>query len=273
MKKSTRRSFLNALLGGAGLASVAGDPQSPLGQASQGSRMIRFAVASDGHFGQPETDFQRFHRELAFWLNEERSGKGLDFVIFNGDLIHDDPKLLPRVKTAYDEFKIPYLVVKGNHDKVSPQEWKTTWGYEENHAFVRDSCAFLLVSTSNEEGKYLCANADWLSNQLAAHKDSRRIFIFMHINQNGVTRHAVSCPEISALLQQTPNVAAVFHGHDHDQDNVIYQNGRAYFFDGRMGGNWGTPYRGYRIVEVNDAGMVLTYQCNPQAFYVNSSRI
>ncbi len=273
MKTSTRRSFLGALAGGAGLAWYAGNRPWLYGQASPRTRALRLAVASDGHFGQPETDFRRFHRELVLWLNEESRGKGLDFVIFNGDLIHDDPRFLPQVKMAYDGLKVPYLVTKGNHDMASSQEWKKTWGYEENHAFVRDSFAFLLVSTSNEEGKYLCANADWLSDQLAVYKEKTKIFVFMHINQNGVTRHAVSCPEVSALLQQTPNVAAIFHGHDHDQDNVIYQNGRAYFFDGHMGGSWGTSYRGYRIVEVDDAGGVLTYQCNPQAFYVNSARI
>jgi hypothetical protein len=38
-----------------------------------------------------------------------------------------------------------------------------------------------------------------------------------------------------------------------------------------MGGSWGTNYRGYRIVEVQREGRIRTYQCNPQAFYVNAA--
>ena len=85
--------------------------------------------------------------------------------------------------------------------------------------------------------------------------------------------HGIDCPEVSSLLESTPNVAAVFHGHDHDIDTFIYSNERAYLFDGHVGGNWGTNYRGYRIVEVDQEGKVSTYQCNPRAFIVNKTKL
>ncbi|MEY3159885.1 MAG: hypothetical protein RLZZ49_1365, partial [Bacteroidota bacterium] len=34
-------------------------------------------------------------------------------------------------------------------------------------------------------------------------------------------------------------------------------------FDSHVGGNWGTAYRGYRIVELYKNGTMLTYIMNP----------
>ncbi|MCW3113665.1 MAG: transcriptional regulator, partial [Segetibacter sp.] len=53
------------------------------------------------------------------------------------------------------------------------------------------------------------------------------------------------------------------HGHDHDQDNVKERDGQLYFFDSHVSGNWGTAYRGYRVLEVMKNGDILTYQMNP----------
>jgi hypothetical protein len=203
------------------------------------------------------------------WLNEENLGKGLDFVVLNGDLIHDQPEFLPQVKAYWDRLDVPYFVTKGNHDKVSGAVWESTWGYRENSEFERGEYGFLLGTTSNEQGDYLCADIDWLKSALQKYQGKKGVFVFLHINQNKVTRHGVACSEVAALLEGTKNVRAVFNGHDHDVDNVIYSNDRAYLFDGHVGGSWGTNYRGYRIVEADEQGRVRTYQCNPAAFYVN----
>ncbi len=53
----------------------------------------RFAVASDGHYGQPGTEYENFHDEMMNWLNLEHEASRLSFCIFNGDLIrHYLPK-------------------------------------------------------------------------------------------------------------------------------------------------------------------------------------
>jgi 3',5'-cyclic-AMP phosphodiesterase len=265
-----RRAFLTQVAAAAGLSPVfAGRQQT--GAHSTPLFKIRFAVASDGHFGQAGTDFERFHREMIEWLNDEARGKGLDFVVFNGDVIHDDPGVLPKLKEAYDRLQVPYFVNRGNHDRASPEYWKQTWGYPENHDFERGDYAFLLVSTSNEKGDYLPADVNWLRERLSYHKAKRAVFPFLHIAQVKVTQHSIAAPEVTGLFEQTPNLPAVFHGHDHDIDNVIHWNSRRYFFDGHMGGSWGTNYRGYRIVEVQQDGRIRTYQCNPEAFYVNGA--
>jgi len=270
--RTNRRSFLIKAATAGAFAPLAVPTAFPNSERKTSFR-LRFAVVSDGHFGQPDTNYVKFHQEMIRWLNGEHSGKGLDFVILNGDLIHDEPKHLPRLKNELSQLDMPFFAVKGNHDMVSPNLWSQAWGYEENHSFERDEYAFLLGSTSNERGEYLCANVDWLRSCLEKYTDKEAIFAFLHINQNGLTRHGISCPEVTSVLEGASNLAAVFHGHDHDQDNVIYSNKRPYLFDGHLGGSWGTNYRGYRIVEIDLDGKMATYQCNPDAFYVNSTEL
>lgn len=237
------------------------------------SSPLRFAVASDGHFGQANTNYVRFHEEMMAWLNDEHRSKGLDFVVFNGDLIHNEPRLLPQVREYYERLEAPYFVTKGNHDMTTASHWEEVWGYGENHDFEQGDCAFLLGTTSNIDGDYLCVNVDWLEERLSHYRNKRHIFAFLHISQRKVTRYGVDCLEASSLLETTSNVAAVFHGHDHDVDGFMYANERAYLFDGHIGGDWGTNYRGYRIVEIDEEGNVGTYQCNPQAFIVNRAEL
>jgi len=271
-RRTNRRTFLSSAvaLASAPIVLSAGSA----GAAAQKSvSKLRFAVLSDGHFGQPDTDYTRFHDRMVAWLKNEQRGKGLDFVILNGDLIHNDPEFLPQVKTFYDRLEIPYFAVKGNHDMVSPSLWAKTWGYEENHHFEKGDAAFLLGSTSNEKGDYLCADHAWLQKTLSKFAEKKWIFLFLHISQHKFTRHGIDCPKVTELIEKTANLTAVFHGHDHDLDNVIFWNGKSYFFDGHFGGSWGTNYRGYRIVEINADDQVLTYQCNPEAFIVNSRSI
>jgi hypothetical protein len=36
-----------------------------------------------------------------------------------------------------------------------------------------------------------------------------------------------------------------------------------YLFDSHIGGNWGTAYKGFRVVELMDDGSLVTYMMNP----------
>lgn len=265
-----RRDFVKTTLGAAGLAA---GWSSTASAEPTGRYRLRFAVASDGHFGQPETDYKGFHEQMIFWLNEEARGKGLDFVVFNGDLIHDDVNFLPQAKEHYQGLEVPFYVTQGNHDHATPSVWKKTWGYEVNSEVEKGEYAFLLGTTSNQAGEYLCADESWLKSCLKRHRSKQWVFVFLHISQAGFTRHGITCSGVTRLLDKTENVAAVFHGHDHDLDHVIFSNGRAYLFDGHLGGSWGTNYRGYRIVEIDREGGVRSYQCDPQAFYVNNLQL
>lgn len=234
--------------------------------------LSRFAIASDGHFGQEDTDYKRFHNELIAWINNEYSGKGLDFMVFNGDLVHDNPEFFPELKTYFDRLAMPYYVVKGNHDMATDQRWASFWGTAPNHSFEKEGYGFIFAYTSNPEGKYLCVDTGWLKSEVEKYSGYKGIFVFMHIAPSKITRHSISCPETEKILCGCDKIKAVFLGHDHDIDNKIYVQGKPFIFDGHYGGSWGTNYRGYRIVEVYEKEAV-TYQCNPAAFYENISRI
>ena len=68
------------------------------------------------------------------------------------------------------------------------------------------------------------------------------------------------------ILEKTKsakNVKAVFNGHDHDEDAIKMFNNTPYIFDAHVGGNWGTEYRGFRIVELRKDNSLLTYVLNP----------
>jgi hypothetical protein len=64
-------------------------------------------------------------------------------------------------------------------------------------------------------------------------------------------------------VKKQKNLRAVFHGHEHDQDGIKWQDGIPYLFDSHMGGNWGTSYKGYRIVELYKSGAIKTWIMNP----------
>src|SRR5471030_159386 len=59
--------------------------------------LLRFALVSDGHYGQPDTDYDMHHGRMIEWVNKEKSERGVDFTIFNGDTIHNGPEFLPQV--------------------------------------------------------------------------------------------------------------------------------------------------------------------------------
>jgi len=269
--RTSRRSFLISLGTGGLAAGLSGIGSTRAGEAPA-RPLLRFAIASDGHYGQEDTDYKRFHDELVAWINDEHAGKGLDFMVFNGDLVHNDPGLLPELKTCYDRLAMPYYVVKGNHDMAEDDQWASFWGTSPDHSFEKEGFGFIFARTSNPKGEYLGADTGWLRSEVERFSGSRGIFAFMHIAQSKITRHGISCPEVEAILCGAEKIKAVFLGHDHDIDNKIYVQGKPFIFDGHYGGSWGTNYRGYRIVEVFEKEAV-TYQCNPAAFYENVNTI
>ena len=48
---------------------------------------LRFAIASDGHYGQPNTLFDQYHDEMMAWINREHEQQPLSLTMFNADLI------------------------------------------------------------------------------------------------------------------------------------------------------------------------------------------
>lgn len=226
---------------------------------------LRFAIASDGHYGQPGTDYKKDHENIVQWINEAHDISPLDFVIFNGDLVHDRPELLPEVKANYfDKLKTPFYAIPGNHDHADATIWKSVFGYEDNYSFEKNGVGFILANTSNTKGAYLCPDKNFVKQELEKFKNLKTVLVILHIPPHFWVPESpfVDCPETISLLHSYNNVKAVFHGHDHSLDTVFYTNKLPHFFDAHFGGNWGTKYKGYRIVEIDETNKITTYQVN-----------
>jgi calcineurin-like phosphoesterase family protein len=231
-------------------------------EARKGST-LRFAVASDSHYGQEGTDFDLFQERLIQHMSAFHISHPLDFCVINGDIVHDEKDFFIPAKKFLDRLPLKYYVTKGNHDKVSDSYWEDLWGMPVNHEVGVKGNKILLASTSNEAGDYLSPDLNWMRDRLEANRKAKNIFIFIHIPQAKWTKNAIDTPAFFELLNQFKNIRGVFHGHEHDQDGMQMVGSLPFLFDSHIGGNWGTSYRGFRVVELLKDNSILTYLMNP----------
>lgn len=224
---------------------------------------LRFVVASDGHYGQAGTQFEEYFSTFVSRVNEEHKQKAFDFCVINGDIIHDDKKFFIPAKKALDLLKPKYYVSQGNHDKATADEWEQIWNMPVNLDFKIKDNSFLIATTSNEKGDYLCPDVAWLKSKLEEHASQKNIFIFIHINPCKIADHSIDCPELMELFAKHKNIRAVFNGHDHKEDGIHSKNNINFIFDAHFGSYWGTKYRGFRVVELLADNSILTYVMNP----------
>jgi len=224
---------------------------------------LRFVVASDAHFGQVNTPYVEYLTTAVTRINEVHNNNPFAFAVINGDIVHDDKNLCAAAKVILDKLQLKYYVSQGNHDMLTPSEWLSAWNMPVNLDFKIKSSSFLIASTSNEKGTYLCPDLDWMKTRLEAHRRQDHVFIFIHINPAKLTKHAVDCPELYTLFNQYPNIRAVFNGHDHDEEGIKMKGKIPFVFDAHIGGSWGTDYRGFRVVELLKNGTIVTYILNP----------
>jgi 3',5'-cyclic-AMP phosphodiesterase len=224
---------------------------------------LRLAVASDGHFGQADTDYVAYFQRLVEEVSKQHQIKPIDACVINGDIIHDDKRFLPQAKAALGPLPIPYYVTQGNHDQCTPAEWQAVWGQTVNQVVELKKSVLLLGTTSNEKGEYLEPDVDWFFQQLEKYRSRPNVFIFVHITPVKWTKYGVDGKAFQELLAKYPNVRGVFNGHDHDQDGIKMQGRVPYLFDAHFGGSWGTSYRGFRMVELRKDGSILTYLMDP----------
>ena len=280
----SRRQFLKTS-GVAALGAVASAKWFQAEDLAPGSKSkLRFIVASDLHYGQRKTPFDEMATELVGWINKEKEQKGVDTLFLNGDLTADSsPSLLALRDQHLSKLKTPYFAIKGNHDYVdgipgSPtQSWESVWGYPSNHTVKIGDFVFIMADTSApaKSNIYLAADIDWIKEQLDKHRDAPAIFMMIHIQQrkhkvDGWPAHGVKDKDqvakaeaVMDLLESTPNVRAVFHGHNHKETSVYTSGERRYFFDSHTGGSWGAK-RGYRVVEIYEDNKMVTYQVNAE---------
>lgn len=257
-----RREFLRTLTVG-GCVVINGQIISDLINLSDDEVEFRFTVASDGHYGQSDTPFEDYFSTIVEKINRYHELLPSEFVVYNGDIIHDEPRFIKPAFEALSKTNLPFFVTKGNHDMVTPEIWEQTWGYPQNHYVEFGSRTILLGTTSNVKGDYLRPDLDWLKKQLDTHKNKNEVYIFLHITPNKWTTHGIDCPEFHELLTSYINITAVFNGHDHQEDGIKIEGDIPFMFDGHFGGSWGTEYRGFRVVEKLSNGTLRSYLMDP----------
>lgn len=264
---STRRSFLKNVSLVTAFFAVGGFKEIGASVVFENRKNValRFVVASDAHYGQPGTTYDAMIEKITTQINMFHKETPIDFCVINGDIIHNEKHLLPLAKQKLDALDPKYYVTRGNHDMVTADYWQEVWGMPLNHMVEIKKNAIILGDTSNEDGKYLSPDLNWLAKQLEANKQKKNVFLFLHIPQKAWTANAIDTPGFEALVNQYPNITAIFHGHEHDQDGVKPLGVRQVpcLFDAHMGGNWGTSYKGFRVVEVLKDGTLLSYMMNP----------
>jgi 3',5'-cyclic AMP phosphodiesterase CpdA len=270
---STRRKFLGTTLAGvAGLSllpaiNTFARETNDYKRKDNGKLKLRFALASDIHYGQPGTDFAANTGNLIKWLNDDHAKNNLDLVIINGDLVHNRPDLLPEIKTKYlDKLNVPYYTIPGNHDFADAQIWKSVFSYEDKYFVDQGDIGFVFANTANTKGAYVCPDNVFIKSALDKFTSKKVVFVILHIApvqwMKSESTIFLDCPDTVNLLHAYPNVKAVFHGHDHLLDGVRYTGTLPHCFDAHIGGDWGTDYRGYRVVEVDENDAIYTYQVN-----------
>lgn len=219
--------------------------------------MLRIATASDLHFGEPDTDYERYAAELVERLNAVNLKTQLDHVVLNGDLTHAATWLAP-LATVLNGLSPGYLTVQGNHDGATVEQWRAQWGHGFNHKVDVKGVRLLAVATSDAAGAYRCANTGYLTEQLDA-AGTRPVIVAMHITPATWTKYGIDCADVTDLLGRRSNVVAVLNGHDHDEFGVKTRAGVPYLFDSHAGGHWGTDFRGFRVLELFADGHLNTW--------------
>ena len=231
--------------------------------------VLRFATISDGHWSTG-TDRDFYNVEMFKWLEgqENGNGKSLAYVFSIGDMFFPNAATASEIVDSMESnLTMPFYFANGNHDALSDTEWESVVGYPKRSSFEFENYAFVIEDTRD----YQCPddNGAWLDATLDSYADKDYVFVFMHINPNSMHGYSIDCPGVVSALEGHPNVAGVYHGHDHGADDCMISNGVYYFWDAKFHYEmWFSPgYNyGYRIVEVNDDGTITSYQNNIQGF-------
>ena len=76
--------------------------------------VLRFVVASDGHYGQKDTEYEKFFADITDNINYQHKENPFAFCVVNGDIIHDDKKYFAACKKEFRKagIKLRYLSTK-----------------------------------------------------------------------------------------------------------------------------------------------------------------
>lgn len=237
-----------------------------------GFERLRFVVISDGHWGadDPGEDHFRFPDDEATGLDyEETHARALeqieavheehevDFLVDNGDVVHDHPDLHhDKIDKFYSELPdgIDWYPTFGNHDWSYDDEWEEAYGHPKQHTVEIGSYGIILTETglprSAEHGSPANADPQFIEESIDAFEDQGKdmVFGFQHIAPYP-SRYGQAMPNVQEQWARD-SVAAVFCGHNHDNNEMHIEGGQRYFQVELTGNRMVHVRRGIRVVDV-----------------------
>lgn len=260
--KITRRNFTIAAGGMiAGGATMLGMWKQVFAQTGEDNLAARFIVLSDTHWGGNNWRLERTENTVKA-LNHACENGRVDFIVINGDIVHDQPATqIIQFKPYLDSIKAPLYMTHGNHDRMSDEQFKVISGHAKDHHFAMDDFAIILLDTyemrPDGSHRHVCPDLAYLQDKLTLYKDANHVFVCAHRcpTQN------VDCQEWNDLLKDRQDVSGIY-GHTHRRCDSTTIQGKVNHFCGhntdKSRQHW-LEWHSYRVVEITQDGRIFTH--------------
>lgn len=222
-------------------------------QINKNEDIVRFVQVSDAHFTLTGKNYA--NRKLKYAPNilnkaiqDINKIKGLNFVIFSGDLVnnHNQSQLDSFLKVIR-KLNYPWYAALGNHDiDFNGKLTKTVFMGMLNKAnpnipnnpyyifYPKEGWAFIALDgvkdTISANGEFDRKQLIWLDETLKQNKE-KKVVIFQHYPviepYKSITHKVLNAEEYLDIIKSNPNVIAVLAGHYHGtkvekKDGVIF---------------------------------------------------
>lgn len=245
----------------------------------------RIAISSDGHWGNPNRDYQQLHSTMLDRMLEEDP----DILLHTGDVADSSLSTLELVREEYlSRTGAEYTVAHGNHDRASDSDWAAVWGVERNHIFEYADIGIIVLNTSDEDGGEIDVDVSFLKSQLDSLSDKRLVLVVSHhwfsqqydAKRNGAGRSSIMNQTAVDAVHEADNTLGFVHGHNHGMSAAGIHHfresrtERVYIGSGVFGGTTSTEIDlGYRIIDLYDDGTANTRYMDLTGKQISSSTI
>lgn len=171
-------------------------------------------------------DTQRSYDQARDLINlSNKYAPKIDFVILNGDISDFGLRQeMEWVTKIYEDLKVPYITVIGNHDLVANglAAYKHMFG-ELNFSFVYKKVKFICEDDNSREYQFNGKVPDlaWMEKELQTDNTVNAIVNVAHIPPASVDFDRNLQIPYENLLNSYPKVVASLHSHE-NRNNVVY---------------------------------------------------
>lgn len=209
---------------------------------SQEDTDFRVIVTSDVHYTDLNGSVNGYNADgrLQLWVNsilQEHEKKSVDLVIVNGDTSLDyrsagtGGDLLANDRSGTKEFVEKYVsqlraegisvvVLPGNHEQYSENDWRELTGNNRNETYVLGSNLFIMLDSygtnldpqgdaQKSDGTYSVFDVDYLKKMMSQFPEHNVYIVSHYIDM------AQQDSQFLNLLQTNENIVGLFSGHTH----------------------------------------------------------